>query len=68
VAQRAFPIIATLRLVGAANAKIPVANARYAVILLNIPLSMTNPVTRIPKDRITIEYTISIGLVNTTAF
>jgi len=44
--------------------KMPVAKPKYAVILLNAPLSITKPVKRIPDERVTIAYTISRGEVS----
>ena len=41
--------------------RIPVAKPKYAVVLLNAPLSITKPVKRIPDESVAIAYTISGG-------
>ena len=49
-------IMIRLTPVSEAIPRMPVAKAKEAVILLNTPLNVTKPITRIPNERVTLSY------------
>jgi hypothetical protein len=61
VANTAFKITAILTPATATIRKKPVNMPIYAVSLLNTPLSITNPITRNPNDRVPTAHTAASG-------